>query len=435
MPYQEGLMRSCGEMSVSLLLTGSVPQTQGAKSEPDLSRIQRWIRAHCAETLMSSREAEDFKGRPALYVLLHPAAEEIEFVRTSPGTLAVAANTSTAGPGYHIFLCDLLVRLGEYLEVTWDAPDGAAGDETGYFHNRDAAAVDAAMLAWLQSVATILLADLSTHNGQLLVCMRSDRHFDPQWRVVSPLGPLDPEWVERVVATAETGRDFFAWWNHFQDADYFLRRALCLMWTEVRWRAPLSEAEGRVLAEAAAMLDRAYGLDPTREYPWREWRELLGYGSLTSPVSAEVFERAAAPQSPGAVIGYRRFDVRVDLAGNWSIQIPGSFAESWEDERTWYAWDATRAVRFSCFSIVNEDGTPQDAGEILGDSVEMQETFEHAQEGLLGRAHLAPSVERQWQLHGRTAVHGALAVSTITLASLEDREWALEVWRSLQRSA
>jgi hypothetical protein len=204
------------------------------------------------------------------------------------------------------------------------------------------------------------------------------------------------------------------------------------MWKDVRWRPPLSESESDALEDAAVMLERAYQLDPSREYPWREWRELIEYASIATPLRDQINARAEAVDPKIPLIGYRRKDVRVDLSGGWSLRIPGSFAESWEDERTWYAWDATRTVRFSCFSITNEDGTPQSAEEILGTYVDIKETFEHDEAGVIGRAYLAHSMDEHWNLHGRTAVSGSLAVCTITIGSPDDRNWALETWRSLR---
>jgi hypothetical protein len=417
-------------MSVGVLLHGIV--SAGTEPQPDLGRIQRWLRAQCGETLVSAREAEDSGGRSALYVLLHPAAEEVEFIRSAPGALAVSANTSTAGPGYHMYLCDLLERLGADLDVAWQTAEGQTADETGYFHRRDPGQVYKAMLAWLKRIAQILAADLSVGDGQLLVCMPSNHHFDDRWRVVSPLGPLNPEWIERIAEEPQRGESFFPWWNAAQDADYSLRRALSLMWKDVRWRLPLSDSEAAAMGDAAAMLERAYTLDPGRQYPWREWKELIGYGKLATPLEGEIIARAEGVDPATPLIGYRRQSVRVDLTGGWSIRIPGAFAESREDERTWYAWDSTRTVRFSCFSITNEDGTPQTAEEILGAYVDIQETFDHEEEGVVGRAYLAHSLDEHWNLHGRSAVSGSLAVCTITIGSPEDKKWALETWRSLR---
>ena len=47
------------------------------------------------------------------------------------------------------------------------------------------------------------------------------------------------------------------------------------MWREVRWRVPLTDDEGRLLMDVHLDLAGAFRLDPSLDYPWREWRELM----------------------------------------------------------------------------------------------------------------------------------------------------------------
>ena len=58
---------------------------------------------------------------------LHPAAEEMEITATGQGRTAATAKTSTVGPGYHIYLCDLLKTLGDAVGIDWDGPDEDKG--------------------------------------------------------------------------------------------------------------------------------------------------------------------------------------------------------------------------------------------------------------------------------------------------------------------
>src|SRR5688572_27842637 len=80
------------------------------------------------------RTGETHDGRPALYVFIHPAAEEVDIIVPEPGRVTVSAKTSTVGPGYHTALCQLLRRFGEEKKIRWN-PDGeeddASQDETG----------------------------------------------------------------------------------------------------------------------------------------------------------------------------------------------------------------------------------------------------------------------------------------------------------------
>src|SRR5262249_50857510 len=148
------------------------------------------------------------------------------------------------------------------------------------------------------------------------------------------------------------------WWDEGLGASFYLGRALCRMWQEVRWRKPLDGGEEEMLREVHADLVRAHDLDPTLAYPWREWHELIGqlrecdsafessgHGDTVALVAAR-----AGESLPGPLIGYRRKPVRVELAGGWSIEVPGEMAEEWE-EGTWSAWDGRRTVWCTAFTF------------------------------------------------------------------------------------
>ncbi len=95
------------------------------------------------------------------------------------------------------------------------------------------------------------------------------------------------------------------------------------MWTDVRWRPPLAEAETDLLVTISRLLDTAYQMDPTLEYPWREWHEILGYLGSDSPLAAEIARRAA--QTPdGSKIGYRCYQSSADR--QWAIDTWRSVA-------------------------------------------------------------------------------------------------------------
>jgi len=110
-----------------------------------LSRVDDWIRQECREAWMAAANVTDADGRPALQVLLHPTAESVEIVSWDPKTLVVSAKTSSVGPGYHLYLCDVVKRIGEALSVAWDPPDAErqTGDDTGFFHAGDVLEGDA----------------------------------------------------------------------------------------------------------------------------------------------------------------------------------------------------------------------------------------------------------------------------------------------------
>ena len=85
-----------------------------------------------------------------------------------------------------------------------------------------------------------------------------------------------------------------------------LWRALCLMWSEVRWRPPAIEGERALLTEALQLLGRAFPLDPSLPYPWREWKEMIDNRGFLDAAAEQIGERAAAEPADGPLIGYRR---------------------------------------------------------------------------------------------------------------------------------
>ena len=91
---------------------------------------------------------------PTLFLQIHPCAEDVEISVPQPGMCLINAKTLTAGPGYHVFLCDLLHSLAAHHHIEWEEPEEQVeGDETGYFFQRDATSVRQEMLRWLSAMA------------------------------------------------------------------------------------------------------------------------------------------------------------------------------------------------------------------------------------------------------------------------------------------
>ena len=268
-------------MAVGLYLVGAIERRgllgRAQSTSSWLAEAGRWISKAAREPLESARLAEDERGVQGLYVKLHPAAEEVELAAAEEeGRIIVSASTSTVGPGYHVYLCRLLERLGVELGLRWEPGDDeqGTGDETGFFHTGDRAAVDREMLAWLQSVAARLLEELSAETTAQ-IALPMDVLYELDGPVATVTGPRDEAWLRRTAADPSEGIDFFSWWQDEMGAAYYLGRATVLMWTEVRWRPPLTDSEERRLDEVLEYLERAHEMDPALDYPWVEWAELL----------------------------------------------------------------------------------------------------------------------------------------------------------------
>jgi hypothetical protein len=421
-------------MSVKLLLAGRRGLGEPLLSPPEeaaawLRRTEAWLHEHTDEWLEGLHCGTGPLGAPMLRLRLHPAAGEVSLLAASGGRLVVSAETSAVGPGYHLFLCDTLKRMGEALGVSWADADETAGvgDPTGYFHTGDAGPVEVYMLASLQeSVGRVLRMRRQGESGFGL-SMRFGHTFEHPGALLTPLGPRDERWLRAVYADPRRGMDVFPWWTPGLHARTRLNRALCRLWTDVVWRPPLLDEERRLLRDVARLLELAWREDASLPYPWREWQEVLGYLGVGGTLAEEVHRRAAGAAG-GPPLGYRRGAVQVALPEGWEIRIPGSLAETHLQDGTWVARDHRRSVRF----MPLEDGAEDSLAPTSAERRALE--LEHHGERVSGRAslHVEPGECRLTALC-RSGRRRALCV--VSFDDPDEQDWALGTWRSLDHAA
>ena len=438
-------------MGVGLYLTGTYTSDDLGQSPEDwLEQAAAWFESREEEPLMLCRFGPNSSEHPTLYVQLHPCAEEIELSAPTAGVCAVIAKTSTVGPGYHIFLCDLLHALGAQFHIEWDEPDEeeGLGDETGYFFKDEPACVRQEMLRWLSALSRVVVENCKDlEHGIRMVSMPADYGYPDQTGILTPIGPRSPQWFEQMVEKPERGTDFFPWWPEGVGSAFFLGRARCKLWQDVRWRTPITEDEGEQLMDIHLDLERAFHLDPHAPIPWREWWEMLqylndyfGYAEFHHEESLEdeikTWAALVDPMLP--LVGYRRGPVQVTLTGGWSIVIPGEFAEDWEENgETWSAWYGGRTIWFTSWSVKGENDESLNPEQILDSRPwpEDAEVLSHQDGALHGRAVFLPFEEEGqmlWNLKGYSAVEGKFALCNIYLQDESDRDWAIAIWKSLR---
>ncbi|HEX6086714.1 MAG TPA: hypothetical protein VF266_19440, partial [Thermoanaerobaculia bacterium] len=154
--------------------------------------------------------------------------------------------------------------------------------------------------------------------------------------------------------------DLFPWWHRGAGPHYWLGRALVQMWSEVRWRAPFTEEQAETMREVHAALATAYGAEQRLTYPWRAWSELARWLALDDELAQTIHANAAA-SAETPLIGYRRHDVIATITEEWSVRVPGAFAQEW-DENTWVAWEPGRSVRVSTLATQPQPDTITHAG-------------------------------------------------------------------------
>jgi hypothetical protein len=419
-------------MSVKLLLAGRYMGGELAFSPteepaPWLRRVERWFHEAAGELLESSRIVDGPQGSPLLLLRLHPAAGEVSLLAAGQARLVVSAETSAVGPGYHIYLCELLKQLGQALRITWADPDVSegVGDPTDYFVTGATGPVEEQMLEGLSDVAAQVLNMRKQGRSGFAMSMRFGHVFEHPGALLTPLGPRDEAWLRAVAEDPQRGKDVFPWWEPGINAASRRGRALSRLWTEVVWRPPLLEEERRLFRNVARLLEQAWREEPTLDYPWREWQEVLGYLGLGGTLAEEVSHRASLA-AEGPRIGYRRGSVHVVLPEGWEIRIPGSLAEEHLRDGSWVARDHRRSVRFVPL---------EDADDIAPVSEERRTLeLEHHGARVSGRAslHVEPG---ECRLTALCHAGRRRALCVVSFDDPEEQDWAVGTWHSLDRAA
>ncbi len=435
-------------MPIVLSLTGQldVAERLSRTAARDwLARAAVWCEG-LGDAVLDARVVRDGGEKPVLLLVLHPASPPAEVRLGASGRLRVTAVTSPTGPGYHAHLCDLFRQMADEFDFSWVADD--CTDPTGYFRTRQRAAVEGHFLRWLADACATASAS-AAHSR--CVGVPAGHGFTYPAEVFTPLGPRARRWLAEVAADPAKGRDFFAWWHPDPDAAFYRRRALVRLWCDFFWRPPQSEEEGELADQIANDLASAFKLDPAGELPWAEWLELLTAiegdddGFCVTPndrvLSIELWRRTGPLPVPagGGRVGYRRWPVRVQLDGGWSVEVPGELARERNEDRTWTAWDRTRTVWFHALRFTKQGGdapTAAEAAEVGRRSLPDGEALPPlVRDGLHGEA-VFGSVEEDgrtlWRLSGVTGAAGQLAVCNVYIESAADRDWAVRTWHSLR---
>ncbi|RKH43962.1 hypothetical protein [Corallococcus sicarius] len=396
---------------------------------PWLERVEAWVQQAAGELLEASRIEDGPQGAPVLRLRLHPAAGEVSVLAATQERLVVSAETSAVGPGYHLYLCDLLKALGEAHGIIWAPPDADAGvgDATGYFHSGDSGPVEEHMLGWLQHSVGQVLRMRSLGNSGFALSMRFGHTFQHPGALLTPMGPRDEHWLRAVFEDPRQGVDVFPWWTPGVDARMRFQRALCRLWTDVVWRPPLLDEERQRLRDVARLLEQAWREDPSLPYPWREWQEVLGYLGVGGTVAEEVHRHALESPGTGPSIGYRRGSVQVALPEGWEIRIPGSLAETRLGDGSWVARDHRRTVRV----LPLEDSAEEQLAPTSPERRALE--LEHHGARVSGRAslHVGPGECRLTALC-RSGNRRALCV--VSFDDPDEQDWALGTWRSLDHA-
>jgi hypothetical protein len=345
--------------------------------------------------------------------------------------LKCSAKTSSLGPGYHAFLVKWLKSMDSALGIGWDWQDKEYRDETGYALDADFANLKNEMIRQLRGIAGKLLENPDYTHIRLNVTLDFPQVLGDYF-ALSQLGYFSREWFERLYNADEAeaallSPGFYAWWNDGLDADFWRRYGLLRMWTVVRWNCPANGEDAQACRFTLRCFERARALKPDIDLPEREIAELEEL-----LVDAE----DVVPNKTG--IGFFRNEMLHAIGEEWTLKLPGYYHTDMEDQgQTVVYWFQDRTVRITTLAVTRKDGTAILPDALLkqvgkGDVPELTYENEH----LRGSASFRyvedeeEAGESYLQLDARMASTNLLCLITVCLGNEDDREWALEVWRS-----
>ena len=419
-------------MSIGFLLLGEMREGVSEPSE-FFDRLEKWISQNSEMLEPSMRRGFD-EEKPCLFCSFHPAAEDMEIVLKAPDQITVSANTSTVGPGYHIYLCQLLHGWTDPFGITWkdfgsDDEEAEYFDEAEFFFSEDAANVYDHMKGWLQALAKSFLDDTLTKGTK--ICLPWNVAYQSDSLAITPLGPRELDWFLGISDGTIEIKDFFPWFDVGLNAEYFLKRALVQMWCNVRWRKPINDSETALLRSVSNSLEMAYKLDPTLDFPWNEWYEILGFIDKNSAEYEFIKSKAIG----AARIGYRRAPVRTQLSGDWSIETEGTFSEfECDEDNALSSFDPPREIWFTAYSFSAEDPLSrfeEMRRELKAENPELiEETVNY-----IAKAKITAKEadgEPYYILQSSNVTLLNRSICTIVFMNHEERNWAIRVWRSLK---
>jgi hypothetical protein len=405
------------------------------KLEPHiwLRQLEKWILKKCSDLQPATRQGF-IQEKPCLFSTFHPAAEEVEIALPDPNHITVSANTSTAGPGYHIFLCDLLHRWTDDFSINWKRfgpdDDTCFGDEADYFFGRNQRSVYGHMEHWLKRLTGGFFdGTFDPDLKEIALCMPMNVRFEANSLAITQLGPRNRDWLFQMSNGSIDYREFFPWYKPGINADYHLGRALVHMWSDIRWRKSVDQNEAHLVQSVLSSLELAYRMDPTLQFPWNEWQELL----VLSEKKVPNFLRQ---QATGAGhIGYRRRRVKTSLPGGWWIETEGSFSEFKPDsDGAVSSFDPPREIWFTAYSFSADDQN-QAFHRMRDTALSEKHDLIHQNDSYISVA----DINKQTRDNGgyyllKASSIGVLCRSILTLVfnSQVERDWAIGVWKSLK---
>jgi hypothetical protein len=392
--------------------------------------VRKAVESACEDPFLA-KFIEFGENEHDLAVVLYPGAEAVFFTWNPGGTITADAKTSTAGPGYHAYAVGVVREVGQQCGLAWEWED-----EGEYAPEGDFETLKEHMRVFLRAMANSFLRD-SGPETTLAVNMSTGAPVPAAGNLftITPMGPRDQKWwkaIQRGDNTEAAAREFFPWWERDRDAAFYRNTGLLLLWCEITWRPPSNEVEENVMNLALECFERAAELDPGMKLPERELEEIR--------VLLGLDEGEDVPEPRPGLIGYYRAVINRPLPGHWTVQLPGFWQESFDEETGCLTiYHNERAVHITTYGFEPEPGhPPPDPEQIAGfpdDIPEGATKVEFRDNGHVRRAIVTRTKEDDAEgiiLQGCVGAGMSVAEVTIWFEDENDREWAEVVFRSLK---
>ncbi|MEM9355286.1 MAG: hypothetical protein AAGB04_03660 [Pseudomonadota bacterium] len=288
-----------------------------------------------------------------LELIFHPAEQPALF-SLGLNEVAFAARTSNGGPGYHVYMVDLLRYLERQCTLKWvEDEDAGEIDETNYFSSGDFQDVIEQMDGWLK-LNLSYISEVDEDSETLAIGLPThltSAAIEPGY-VLTARGPVDSRTLKKSAdLDNEEFRSFadnwYVWPSAELDLAFWERTSNALLWCEVPWHPPRDDNDEWSYSAARHALE--------------QFRRAGGDANLFNAEDTEIAQMLSnldtdelPPPFPDGR-GYLRRRLDRTLQNYWSIRIPGYWYIEQTDDDAAY-WYSNMTIRSSLMMIKSDPG-------------------------------------------------------------------------------
>jgi hypothetical protein len=238
------------------------------------------------------------------------------------GQIICECQTNIAGPGFHAYVVNFLDKFAQKCNLFFELDD-----KTGYFTDRNFDQLQKHFNRWLKGVIHSILSNAdSSEYHSLMICWSLDSYFpnNSAETVVTPMGRFPiakfAEYDQSKDNFENFTKEFFVWNDFEKNARFYRNSAIAMLWSDCYFMPSSRSEQDRIInEEIVTFLEKAAAIDPTLQFPKREYIELCKLHGVKG-ISVDALPDYTLFES----IGYRKEPVLYTI-GNLKITIPGYY--------------------------------------------------------------------------------------------------------------